>query len=89
MLETLLIIACLGGTSNSCLSSGDAYQHYSGIDKVVEKISKENPILAQTVGAIGLYKERKLYFKVNGSYFYEAKLIGDDLTNIAWFKKEF
>lgn len=89
MLEILLLAACLGGTDRSCIQSGDAYQKFSGIDKTIEKIAKENPILAQTIGAIGLYKERKFLFRVNGPWFYESKLIGNDLTNIAWIKKEF
>ena len=89
MLETLLIVACLGGTGNSCLQSGDAYQKYSGIQKIVDKYGKDHPLLAQTVGAVGLFKERKIYFQAKGPWFYEARLNGSDLTDIAWFKYEF
>ena len=89
MLETLLLVSCLSGTSNSCMTSGEAYTKYSGIDVIVDQYGKEHPLMAQTIGAIGLFKERKVYFKLQGPWFYEAKLNGNDLTDIAWWKKDF
>lgn len=89
MLETLLILACIGGNSNSCLTSGDAYQHYSGLKEAIEKYGKEHPILAQTLGAIALVKEKRTTFQIHGPYFFESSLQDNAFKSVAWYKKEF
>lgn len=57
MLEALLITACLYGTQDSCISSGQAYYKYSGLEKQVENFSngvkEENPLL-YNVGSYSL-----------------------------------
>lgn len=88
MLETLLIIACLGGTSRSCETSGDAWQRYYGYDKIIEQYGKKNPVISQTVGAIGLFKQKRIYFQIQGNWYYESSL-ETGWKNVAWWKKEF
>lgn len=85
MLETLLIIAALNGNQESFNKSSEAYYKYQKLDVAVEKYGKEHPLLAHTVGAIGLVKEKKVFFQVQGPWFVEMGVV----QNVAWFKKEF
>lgn len=85
MLEMLLIITALTGNQESFNKSSEAYYKYQKYDVVVEKVGKDNPILAQVVGAIGLANTKKLYFKVRGPW--DLELATDKY--VAWFKKEF
>ena len=89
MLEMLLILTILTGNQESFNKSSEAYFKYQKIDVVVEKIGKENPMLAHTVGAIGLARNRKLYYKIEGNFFQESSIVDGDFRNIAWWKREF
>lgn len=88
MLETLLILACLSGNERSCLTSGEAYQRYSGLDKVIEQFGQKNPTLSFVVGSIGVAKEKKLYYSVYGPIYHEIDM-SSGTKNVAWFRKEF
>lgn len=88
MLEMLLILACVNGTSQSCMTSGDAWQKYYGYDKIIEDYGQKNPIIAQTVSSIGLFHTKRLYYQISGPWYHEINA-ADGFKTIAYWKKEF
>lgn len=88
MLETLLLVSCLGGTSNSCMTTGEAYTKYSGIQRMVDQYGSEHPITAHVIGTIGLMKERRLYYKISGPWHHDIKADGNTVAQLVWYKKE-
>jgi len=80
MLEALLITACLYGTSDSCISSGQAYYKYSKLEEKVQRIErnleKELPLLYKTGSYSFIFymaNKQKTYRLPMGMFYIEHK----------------
>jgi hypothetical protein len=59
MLEPLLLSLCLFSNSIACEKTAQAYSRYSGIEKVVEKVGTDYPVLSYAASIAGAIKEQR------------------------------
>lgn len=73
MLEILIVLGCQFGTTNSCLSSVNAYAEHHNINKILNEFGQRHLILSYIATTAGIMKEQRIVIPLNSSFNFEVK----------------
>lgn len=89
IVEGLLVLACLTPNGDSCGKTTEAYTRYYGLDAIIQEYGDKYPTASFIVGAVGLAREKRLYYKIYGPWHHNMQVEGGGVSQMLWFKKDF